>query len=112
MLKMKKVTLLLASLFLVACGHNWSEGDKKDFMDSCKDSPRSSTDKCECAWNVQTDHFDSEADIKSYNKRAKDRELEDSDYDLTRSYMKAIMDCLDDDDIDDMGRKPLSKFQF
>ena len=95
---MKKVTLLLASLFLVACGHDWSEGDEKDFMDNCKDGPGdNSTDYCECLWDIQTSHFNSEEEMDAFEKRQKDDELEDSDFDLMRSAGKDFIDCTEDD---------------
>ena len=97
---MKKVTLLLASLFLVACGHNWSEGDEKDFMDNCKDGPGdNSTDYCECMWDVQTSAFNSEDERDEFEKRQKDDKLEDSDFDLMRSAAKGMIDCTEDDDL-------------
>lgn len=100
---MKKITLLLASLFLVACGHNWSEGDEKDFMDDCKDGDNS-TDECECVWNAKTDAFPSADDEKDFIKRGEDDKFEDSDYDLMRSTAKNLIDCIKDDkDLEDMA---------
>ena len=98
MLKMKKITLLLASLFLVACGHDWSEGDEKDWMDECKDK-NMSTDFCSCIWDMKTSHWNSEDEFNDYVERRESDELEDSDIDNMRSAAKAFIDCIEDKDL-------------
>tara|TARA_Y100000748_G_scaffold197123_1_gene165125 strand:+ start:267 stop:581 length:315 start_codon:yes stop_codon:yes gene_type:complete len=95
---MKKVTLLLASLFLVACGHNWSEGDEKDWMDDCKDADMS-TDQCQCYFDNLASHFDDAKAVEDFNKRSKDEELEDSDYSNFKSFSRGQIDCMEDDDM-------------